>query len=58
MNFLKSLVDGLNHREFQRGPDFNPGYLERHIVSMHFYHNMVVVQKGLNDELSNIRDRV
>jgi hypothetical protein len=56
MNFLKSLIDGLNHREFQRGPDFNPGYLERHIVSMHFYHNMVFVQKGLNDELSNIRD--
>ncbi len=56
MNFLKSLVDGLNHREFPRGPDFNPGYLERHIVALHFYHNMVFVQKGLNNEPSNFLD--
>ncbi len=57
MNFLKGLTDGLNHREFPRGPDFNPGYFERHIVAMHFYHNLVFVQKGVNDEPSNLLDR-
>jgi hypothetical protein len=56
MNFLKSLVDGLNHREFPRGAAFNPGYLERHIVAMCFYHNLVFIQKGMNDEPSNVLD--
>jgi len=56
MNVLKGLVDGLNHREVPRGPEFAPSYLERHIVAMHFYHNLVFVQKGVNDELSNILD--
>ena len=56
MNLLRGLVDGLNHREFRRGPDFAPSYLERHIVALHFYHNLVFVQKGVNDEPSNILD--
>jgi hypothetical protein len=56
MNFLKALVDGLNHREF---PDRRePGYFERHIVAMHFYHNLVFIQKGVNDEPSNVLDRI
>lgn len=58
LNFLKRLTDGLNHREFPvRGPHFAPGYFDRHIVAMHFYHNLVFIQKGVNDELSNILDR-
>ena len=57
MSFFKRLVDGLNHREVPRGADFNPGYLDRHIVALHFYHNMVFVQKGLNDEPSTLLDR-
>jgi len=56
MNVLKSLVDGLNHREFPRSGEFAPSYLERHIVAMHFYHNLVFVQKGINDEPSNLMD--
>jgi cephalosporin hydroxylase len=56
MNVLRGLVDGLNHREFPRGAEFAPSYLERHIVALHFYHNLVFVQKGVNDELSNILD--
>jgi cephalosporin hydroxylase len=56
MSVLKGLVDGLNHRELLRAPDFAPSYLERHIVALHFYHNLVFVQKGLNDELSNRMD--
>lgn len=56
MNMLKGLVDGLNHREFPRSGELSPSYLERHVVAVHFYHNLVFVQKGLNDELSNILD--
>jgi len=56
MNVLKGLVDGLNHREFPRTGELSPSYLERHVVAMHFYHNLVFVQKGVNDEPSNILD--
>jgi cephalosporin hydroxylase len=58
LNFLKRLTDGLNHREFPvRGADFATDYFERHVVAMHFYHNLVFIQKGVNDEPSNILDR-
>src|SRR4051794_13734734 len=57
MTFLKRLVDGLNHREVPRGAEFKPSYFDRHIVGLHFYHNLVFVQKGLNDEPSNVLDR-
>lgn len=52
MNMLKTLVDGLNHAEFLI-PGFTPSYFDRHIVAMHFYHNLVIVRKGLNDEGSS-----
>ncbi len=52
MNFLKSLVDGLNHEEFM-ADDYAPNYFDRHIVAMHFYHNLAFIYKGLNDEGSN-----
>lgn len=52
MNFLKSLVDGLNHAEYL-DPNYQPTYFDRHIVAMHFYHNLVFVYKGLNNEGSN-----
>ena len=53
MNFLKGLIDGLNHREFTI-PNYGPSYLERSVVAMHYYHNLAFIQKGLNDEASNI----
>jgi demethylmacrocin O-methyltransferase len=54
MNFLKSLVDGLNHREFPDRPE--PDYFQGHVVAAHFYHNLVFIKKGLNDEPSNVLD--
>lgn len=57
MNLLKGLADLLNHREFPRQPGWQPGYVERHVVAIHFYHNLVFVRKGLNDEPSNVLDR-
>lgn len=47
MGFFKSLVDGVNHREF-RLPGYEPTYYDRHVVSLHFWHNMIVIQKGIN----------
>lgn len=49
MNFFKSLIDGLNYKEFTLD-GYVPTYFDTHIVAMHFYHNLVFVQKGLNDE--------
>jgi hypothetical protein len=53
MCMLEGLVDGINHAEFIR-PGYQPSYFDQHIVSMHFYHNIVFVYKGLNDEGSNM----
>jgi hypothetical protein len=53
MNFFKRLIDGLNYEEFLF-PGYAPSYFDQHIVSMHFYHNLVVMIKGNNHEGSNI----
>ena len=53
MNFFKALVDGLNYEEFM-SDGYIPTYFDRHIKSMHFYHNLVFVYKGQNDEGSNM----
>ena len=53
MCLLKNLVDGVNHAEFLK-PNFVPSYSDQHITAMHFYHNLVFIQKGLNDEGSTM----
>lgn len=52
MNFFKGLIDGLNYQEFT----FNhvPNYFDKYVVSMHFYHNIVFIYKGENNQKSNI----
>jgi hypothetical protein len=52
MNFFKALIDGLNYEEFTM-EGYSPTYFDRHIVSMHFYHNLIFIYKGLNAEGSN-----
>lgn len=49
MNFFKKLADCLNHQEFPQ-KRYRPTYYDRHIVSMHFYHNLLFIYKGVNDE--------
>ncbi|BCA54095.1 hypothetical protein W02_12350 [Nitrospira sp. KM1] len=49
ISFLKQLVDGLNYAEFEI-PSYEPTYLNTHIAAVHFYHNIVFIQKGINDE--------
>ncbi len=52
MNFFKDLVDGLNYQEIPR-QNYQPTLLDQTVVAVHFYHNLIFVQKGRNEERSN-----
>ena len=54
MNYFKHLTDSLNYKEFLI-EDYQPTYYDQHIIGMHFYHNLIFIEKGLNEEASNIR---
>lgn len=54
MEFFKNLCDGLNYAEFSP-PDYNPNYFEKHIISIQFYHNLIFIYKGKNNEGSNFK---
>jgi voltage-gated potassium channel Kch len=49
MNFLKGLTDCLNYEELMR-QGYEPSYFDKNIVAIHFYHNLVLINKGLNNE--------
>ena len=53
MNFFKSLTDCLNCMEIPN-EEYKESYFDKKIISMHFYHNLVFICKGDNDEKSNI----
>ena len=55
MNFFKGLADGLNFREFLK-PGYKPSYFDENIIALHFYHNLIFIYKGKNDEPSNAVD--
>jgi len=48
MGYFKSLTDGLNWEDL-RG-DYQPTYFDQNIKSIAFYHNMIVIKKGVNSE--------
>ena len=48
MGFFKSLADGMNWSEFRNG--YKPNYLDLHIESIAFYHNLIVIRKRLHEE--------
>ncbi|MFJ4837377.1 hypothetical protein [Streptomyces sp. NPDC088746] len=52
MSMLKRLADGLNYEEFV-DKDYEPSYTDLNIVGMHFYHNLVIIEKGKNAEGTN-----
>ncbi len=56
MGFFKNLCDGLNYAEFST-PDYILKYFDKHIISMHFYHNLIFIYKGENNEGSNIKPK-
>lgn len=52
MGFFKSLVDGVNSEEYGiKGYERN--YYDKNIVSIHFYHNLIFIYKGDNNEGSS-----
>lgn len=44
MGYFKSLADGLNHAELEI--EREPSYTDQHVAALHFYHNLVFVQKA------------
>jgi hypothetical protein len=48
MGFFKSLVDGLNYQEFEPPEAYCPVDTDEQIVCMHFYHNLIIVEKAVN----------
>ena len=53
MNYFKSLTDSLNNEEFII-KNYEKSYFDKKIISMHFYHNLIFIYKGDNDEKSNV----
>jgi demethylmacrocin O-methyltransferase len=51
MNYFKSLTDCLNNKEFIN-PTYLQTYFDKKIISIHFYHNLIFIYKGNNDEES------
>lgn len=51
--FFKNLTDGLNNKEFLK-EGYEQTYFDTKIVSIHFYHNLIFIYKGDNNEESNI----
>jgi hypothetical protein len=49
MGFFKHLVDGLNYIEYEL-EGYQPTYFDLHIMGIYFYHNMIFIQKGLNNQ--------
>ena len=50
IRMLKALVDGLNHQELPTSHGKVPSYTDQHVVGLHFYHNLAVIEKGFNTE--------
>ncbi|MEW2354017.1 class I SAM-dependent methyltransferase [Spirillospora sp. NPDC029432] len=53
IRYLKDLVDGLHHQDRPDGPDgkapaAETAGLERQIAAVHFYHNIVFIEKSVN----------
>jgi len=52
MTYFKDLSDGLNHVEYPL-KQYTPSYFDQNIVEIAFFHNLIIVRKGANDEKPN-----
>ena len=52
MGMVKDLLDGLNYEEWQRD-GYEPSYTDLHVVAIHCYHNLIIIEKGTNAEGTN-----
>jgi cephalosporin hydroxylase len=53
MAFFKNLADGLNHVEYPL-EQYEPSYFDKNIVEISFFHNLIIVRKGDNNEKTNV----
>lgn len=53
MGYFKSLIDGINYEEYPI-PGYKPTYHDLNIQAIHFYHNMIFIKKGPNNEGSKL----
>jgi demethylmacrocin O-methyltransferase len=49
MTFFKGLTDGLNHVEYP-AKDYEADYFDKNIVEISFFHNLIFIRKGNNNE--------
>jgi hypothetical protein len=56
MALVKDLIDGLNYEEFV-DESYQPSYTDQHVVAVHAYHNLVIIEKGQNAE-GTLRRRI
>ncbi|KHN81607.1 hypothetical protein Tcan_17181, partial [Toxocara canis] len=55
INFFRSLVNDQNYAELQHfGIPFQPSVYASELAAIHFYHNLVIVEKGDNTYPSNL----
>lgn len=57
MTYFKNLVDCLNHMEYPIA-NYRPTYYDENIVEISFFHNMVFICKGRNDEKTNCPEHI
>ncbi|MGC3976971.1 MAG: hypothetical protein QM751_01255 [Paludibacteraceae bacterium] len=51
INYFKKLIDGINYMEYT-DENYIPTYFDLNITSIHFYHNLIFIFKGENNEPS------
>jgi hypothetical protein len=52
MALVKEMIDGLNYEEYADDA-YEPSYTDLHVVAVHCYHNLVIIEKGHNTEGTN-----
>jgi hypothetical protein len=57
MAYFKRLADGLNHAEYPIA-DYRPTFFDKNIVEISFFHNLIIIRKGMNDEETNVPELV
>ena len=56
IGFFKQFIDSLNYEERIK-PGYQPSYVDKHVVALHCYHNLILINKGFNNEGSNLLAR-
>ena len=53
INYFKGIIDKINHKEIEN-PFYKIDEIAKNVTEVHFYHNLIVIKKEKNTELSTI----